>query len=453
MKRMYKLIIADDNAKICEGIQMLIKQHFPNTEIIGIFHDGNSLSDFLTNHSTDLLICDIQMPGADGIEICRRIRENSSLTQIILITAFQEFEYAKNAISYQVLDMLIKPYTSAQLMEAMQKAFSIIDENRNRTQYATSLYLEKHSKLARIIRDAFHSAEPFPELERISLLAQSCSIGNLNIYEADFHEFPTDFDVSKLEFDSDFLSSFPVTFYGTCYLVIFCYQEDSLFQYLEDCKKTARLDGYSLRLDCSKKMRFEEWKHRCDIRRRAHRLVSCILQIDTDGVRKQLDSLCVALTPASANELIHFAEQELARPHLNPFSPDGASSVQVLLRSFVDYYLNALTKNDIVLQIKQYICQNYQNPALGVSSIAAYFNLNSNYISGKFKSEVGASITEFITTARIGRAKELLCKKPAITNEAVATAVGYTDVSYFQRVFKSHEGLTPSHFRRKNEIL
>ena len=59
------------------------------------------------------------MPGFDGLEACRKLRENSSTADIILITAYRDFEYAKRAINYHVHDLLVKPFTSKHLIDSV----------------------------------------------------------------------------------------------------------------------------------------------------------------------------------------------------------------------------------------------------------------------------------------------------------------------------------------------
>ena len=117
-----RVVIADDNLKMCMGIKKIITDKFPQFTVEGTFEDGESLMEYLDNHIPDLLITDICMPGFDGLEACRKLREQSASTNIILITGYKNFEYAKQAIRYKVHDLLVKPFSSEQLIEAIISA-------------------------------------------------------------------------------------------------------------------------------------------------------------------------------------------------------------------------------------------------------------------------------------------------------------------------------------------
>lgn len=124
-----RVVIADDNQKMCMGIQKVIKDKFPQFIIEGVFEDGESLIEYLDKHIPDLLITDICMPGFDGLEACQKLREKSVSAHIILITGYKNFEYAKQAIRYKVHELLVKPFSSDQLIESIISAVNDLQSN------------------------------------------------------------------------------------------------------------------------------------------------------------------------------------------------------------------------------------------------------------------------------------------------------------------------------------
>lgn len=126
-----RVVIADDNLRMCMGIQKIITDKFPQFTVEGTFEDGESLMEYLDNHIPDLLITDICMPGFDGLEACRKLREKSAAANIILITGYKNFEYAKQAIRYKVHDLLVKPFSSNQLVEAIISAVNDFSSDSN----------------------------------------------------------------------------------------------------------------------------------------------------------------------------------------------------------------------------------------------------------------------------------------------------------------------------------
>lgn len=119
---MMKIVIADDNVKLAQGCKTTLEKHFPELKVSHVFYDGHSLMDYLDQEIPDLLITDIMMAGYSGLDACKRIREKSSAAQIIMITGYEKFSYAKQAISYQVNELISKPFDNKVLIATIQKA-------------------------------------------------------------------------------------------------------------------------------------------------------------------------------------------------------------------------------------------------------------------------------------------------------------------------------------------
>lgn len=119
-----RVVIADDNIKLANGVKATIEKHFPELFVEKVFYDGRTLMDYLDKNIPDLLITDIQMNGYSGLDACRHIRDNSSTAQIIIITGHEKFSYAKQAISCGVCELLSKPFNNRILIEAVIKAIN-----------------------------------------------------------------------------------------------------------------------------------------------------------------------------------------------------------------------------------------------------------------------------------------------------------------------------------------
>lgn len=119
---MLNVIIADDNIKMVNGIKSMIDRNFPELYVEKTFYNGHTLMAYLDEHTPDILIVDILMPGYSGLDACSKIRETSSSAQIIIITGHTEFSYAQQAIRYQVCDLITKPYDNSTLKDAITKA-------------------------------------------------------------------------------------------------------------------------------------------------------------------------------------------------------------------------------------------------------------------------------------------------------------------------------------------
>ncbi|MNI12601.1 HTH-type transcriptional regulator YesS [compost metagenome] len=125
------------------------------------------------------------------------------------------------------------------------------------------------------------------------------------------------------------------------------------------------------------------------------------------------------------------------------------------LKTFVSDYLYSICcwiqekrsgrSSNVIEQIQKFITENYAKN-LAIAEIAAYVYLSQTYVSLLFKQETGETIYEYLMKVRIAKAKELLVD-PRIKFYEVCELVGYTDPSYFSKLFKKMTGLTPSAYR------
>lgn len=91
---MKKIMIVDDNYLSAEGIEKNIDWETLNAEIIHVCYNGTSAIEAMKKEPADLIISDIEMPDLDGISMSRQALEINPMVKIILISAYDKFEYA-----------------------------------------------------------------------------------------------------------------------------------------------------------------------------------------------------------------------------------------------------------------------------------------------------------------------------------------------------------------------
>ncbi|WP_130837316.1 response regulator [Lachnoclostridium sp. Marseille-P6806] len=130
---MKKVMIVDDNYISVEGIAAGIDWAELNALVTFKENDGCSAVRDMKKDPVDLIISDIEMPQMDGIEMCRQALIINPQVKILLISAFDKFEYAKRAIRIGVYDYIEKPVDYAYLRKKIENALRIMDqEDRNR---------------------------------------------------------------------------------------------------------------------------------------------------------------------------------------------------------------------------------------------------------------------------------------------------------------------------------
>ncbi|TBL70726.1 response regulator [Paenibacillus thalictri] len=131
-------------------------------------------------------------------------------------------------------------------------------------------------------------------------------------------------------------------------------------------------------------------------------------------------------------------------------------TVDDMKRLLLDYFkliCNLIhTKRDnhsglVVEQVKQYVGKHFHSD-LTINDIAAHIYLTSTYVCLLFKQETGETINEYVTKVRMEKAIGMLADLKYKLYD-ISSAVGYSDSSYFSKIFKKHTGLTPSEFRGK----
>lgn len=117
---MIKVIIADDEEKICRLINQLIDWEALDMEVVAIVHNGIDAVKMIETIKPDIVITDIRMPGYNGLEMIENVKQNNIHSEFIIISGYRHFEYAKRAIKFGVKEYLLKPINKLELMSALE---------------------------------------------------------------------------------------------------------------------------------------------------------------------------------------------------------------------------------------------------------------------------------------------------------------------------------------------
>lgn len=129
---MYKIMLADDEGIVIDSLKFIIERNFTGECEIEYAKTGRSVIELAENFRPDIAIMDIQMPGINGIEAMKEIRKISPQTLMIVVSAYDKFDYAKEAINLGVLDYLNKPIQKNDIVLSLKRAMEIIDKNKEK---------------------------------------------------------------------------------------------------------------------------------------------------------------------------------------------------------------------------------------------------------------------------------------------------------------------------------
>ncbi|MGB4659884.1 MAG: response regulator [Mobilitalea sp.] len=129
---MYKIMLADDEGIVIDSLRFIIEKNFKDTCVVEHAMTGRSVIELAEKFQPDIAIMDIQMPGINGIDAMKEIRKTNNSVIFIIMTAYDKFNYAKEAINLGVLDYLTKPVNHSIIVKVIQKSMDIIDEDRKK---------------------------------------------------------------------------------------------------------------------------------------------------------------------------------------------------------------------------------------------------------------------------------------------------------------------------------
>lgn len=125
---MYKLILADDEEDVREGLLHLIDWDSLGYRIMETAENGREAAELVEKHVPDVVVTDIQMPFMNGLQLAEWIREKYPATKIIILTGYEEFEYAQKAIRLGIDEYVLKPFSAGELADILRKVKNQIDE-------------------------------------------------------------------------------------------------------------------------------------------------------------------------------------------------------------------------------------------------------------------------------------------------------------------------------------
>jgi len=115
---MLSILIADDHAVVADALASLLKDKF---HIAGVVHDGRALLDAAQSIRPDVIVTDISMPGLNGIDAIRRIRETQPQSKILVLTMHDDPQLAAQAFRLGSSGYVLKTSTGEELMTAIQE--------------------------------------------------------------------------------------------------------------------------------------------------------------------------------------------------------------------------------------------------------------------------------------------------------------------------------------------
>ena len=199
---MLKTFLVEDEVVIREMIKKMIPWEQYGFELAGEAADGEMALPLILKSKPDLLITDIKMPFMDGLTLCRLVKKELPDIRIVILSGYDDFNYAKQAISIGVEDYLLKPITKNAFIERLKEIHNRYEHEKTQREYYEKFRLEMQEYEKNASRDFFETlvradsdlAELYRRADKLNLdiVAEAYNIliftpdtseGNYNSYE------------------------------------------------------------------------------------------------------------------------------------------------------------------------------------------------------------------------------------------------------------------------------
>lgn len=493
---MIRTVIAEDELPLLRGLGQMIEQIDPRFQIVCSAKNGKEALEYLTQHSADLLLTDINMPLINGLQLIHQARQLDPRLLSVILSGYSEFEYARQAITLGVKNYLLKPVDRGELCQILETVASEITQNAYRQKRSALIELLfcgndhfvqdrswKPFTVLYLCQGAYQSGQPADELPKPGAMSDGIMWNMIRERWA----------------CSDFW-----LFYGQRpNEAIWLFEEDRQVQLAEvqalvDERLQAKLP---LTVAVAKKIDLPE------LTRSINRLHQWIAQGSVLG-----ESRILRQEPAEAEEILSLADkstlrvaiqkqhwddftlqvQRIASPALHQSKTQASLELllstilqmvleetdagsekdpeavvrelisssddrQSLFRAFFDYcrdlfhhsVFDASNKTALMQSIEKYIQDHISEP-LSLKQLSGKFGLVAPYLSKLFKAYTGMSPAQYVQSMRVETAKKMLVEHPSMLSKDIAEQLGYSSPLYFSKTFYRSVGMYPSEYRTQN---
>ena len=506
---MIKIMLVDDEPWIRTSLKNKINWN-DSLELCAEASDGLEALQLASNLRPDIIISDVRMPGMNGIDMLKQIRQFLPDLQAIFISGYNEFEYVKSAIELSASGYVLKPIRRQELNENLNRCLEKIHRN-NLLLRNTRIQLDLLHKML----ESFYYRQPVSSdrlQEVLSDLNFNSAIMNVMLLRFTTPDCDPESLVRHLNhiatsiFQNGTCTVFPLS--QTVFGIFLTLRKEldlltgarSLIRQLADrfgldasialgiparsCNSLK--DSFSSARDGLDLMHLynsheiilpgqeKEDRHLFLPRNISAQILESIYSrnsIDLDLALKDLQDFLLkspSLTLSDVSHILHLLMGSILRilceqEECISLADEGISLLHIIsndrprqevlniFSSFCHKAASAPVKTAsitaIIAKAQNYLDSHYDED-ISLKKMASMYYVNSSYFSVSFKKVTGKNFNEYLTGLRIEQSKILLADKNRKINQA-AHAVGYDDCSYFGKTFRKITGLTPAEYQRQ----
>lgn len=492
---MYKLYLLDDEPFILEGLKYIIDWEEYGFDVVGTSSNGEDGFNFIKNEDVDLIITDIMMPKMTGLELISNLKKINHNAKFIVLSAFQEFQYAKEAISMGAENYLTKPIDEDELIQTIEGVKKKIEKIKLE-KVDTKIF--KNDLILKLICNKNNDGV----LDRLRLEGVNLNYKNLCVVILEFAE-GGNINNNILNHIDNLNYEYCVNLQNQILIIMDkeSINKDTLRNLKDNLSSITNEQIYISRgkyvdsidnLNCSYQSAKDIHEYKLvypniswirEYKEKSYNLEN-IDYIDFNHLKKLLlnkdnkeslnyiesifsklkkdENLTVKQIKTKSIEVFlnvynYFNDSKIIKG-LDLYLEKVINSVnldqiQLELNNMIKHRQSKLEETDdsispIILKLLRNIEKNYSKD-LNLKEISETYNINSIYLGQLFQKETGILFSDYLNNFRVNKAKNLLVETSLKAAE-IGELVGYANKNYFYRKFKDIVGITPSEWRKIN---
>ncbi len=416
-KTLYTLIVADDEDELREAVCTMVPWQEYGFKLLGSASNGLDALQMVEQYEPDLLLTDIRMPFISGIELARHVREIRPATNIAFLSGYDDFEYAKQAIQYNIISYMLKPLTLEGMTQELRMIRKKIDAQFELFRQAESQVAAQDLRtpmLMPLVLDGYAEAWDDSQAEAYG---RECGLLRDELDKPCYTVM-----VSALLDRSGTNRTTPSFVAPVNTLSAKYFRGVNFFA-----------AGKVISVLMGNPSDFEEYLHILadEIPQMATRVLGMRCRIGVSRMTGSLTSL-------------HYAYKEAmeALRQGDPFE----SYVQ-----FINDLAPAAKGGSLLCQrALEALDQRYMEEDLSLVSLSSMLDVSPNHLSACIKKYAGETFINILIGKRMEAARDLLVNSNMKIQD-IARKCGYTDQHYFSYCFKKYNGESPNAMRRRLE--
>ncbi len=457
---MYNVLLADDEPAITDAMLHEIDWSALELEVVCVARSGRQALEYVISHAVDIVITDIRMGDMDGLSLCKRVNELNRDIQLIIISGFAEFSYARQALTYGAVGYCLKPLEYLELTKYLSVCINRIKEKKgtiDKDAILTALYEGNGQELQRILRALGYYGERYyiGVSAGKSLLKPS---GGLYVplgyrrygYISTAPIFEESAAQKLIMHQCQGIAYLPQSVFPSAIPGLMRELSDAAYQFFMD--KNQRITTELKHGDATAILR--DIRH-CSYKGDKKQMVSALQRFrETDKsnytIREAWQLYSILASSEKFNQIAAGSDVNNAEQMVQQYQ-----SFNNMLDAFIEQIQQGAEQQEVqndsnllFLRIVKYADQNLSG-CCSLATFAEELGMNANYLGQVFKRETGKTFTTYVTDMRIERAKEMLMTG-SVSIGSIADAVGFNDYFYFLKTFKRVTGTTPKQYLREN---